>query len=231
MPKIFFRITFYFLTAITLFNVAYSSPPEECSKSNSSFEIYLVGVYLFEGDRHGEFCGDVVAVLSDGSHWKIHPKQTVSFGSWQPGDVVKIHVRTSFYWFKREHKFYLENLEKNAKIKVMLIDYGDASLEIVKTSQAYPTATRNEPIQILLSYNDSQGNPQYYWQTIGYKKVPCNYVKELILSDGKKRIITKQLGYFTEGKTVYIVHDQFEDQKESLLITGTEREAVWSSVK
>lgn len=216
----------FFISFVTVLGGAYGTSLENDSLSTKT---YLVGIYPFEGDRHGDFEGDIIAVLSDGSRWKVHPKNLVDFGSWQPGDPVHVGLRTSFYFFKREHKFYLENLKKDTWVKVMLIKHGNNSQMIVETSDVYPTATYEHPIQIPVEYKDAYGNVFYHWITVGYETRPCNFVKELYLSDGNMRIITGRFGNFTVGKVVHIGYDKYDS--ESFLITGTQREAVWCWIK
>jgi hypothetical protein len=217
-----------FLAFIMMQSKAFSSTSEDYIEQSFQSNVHVVGVYLFEGDRHKDFKNDLVTVLSDGSQWKIHPTQTTKFGSWQPGDSVQIGVRTSFYWFKREHKFYLKNLDKDKTVKAMLISYGDIPLQIVNTSNTYPTSTYKKPIYYIHNYYDSNGHLITNYILVGYKTVPCNYVKEIYLNNGRICRITKQFKHFTIGKYVYAGYNQSEDQVNTLLITGTQREAVWS---
>lgn len=81
----------------------------------------LVGEYSFQGDKHGDFVGDTVAILGDLSLWKVHPKHTELFGHWKIGERIHIGLRTSWYFFKREHKFTLVNHDRNETVYVMMI--------------------------------------------------------------------------------------------------------------
>ena len=80
-------------------------------------------VEVFEGDRHNEFAGNFIAVLNDASRWKVHPMDEEKFRQWTIDDVVHIRLRTSKYWFKREHKFELYNHMKKESVRAMLINY------------------------------------------------------------------------------------------------------------
>lgn len=78
---------------------------------------------LYRGDSDGYFIDDLVTVLDDGSAWKIHPDDTRAYSRWMVGDLVQLVARTSFYWFKREHKFMLYNYNANESLRVMLVQY------------------------------------------------------------------------------------------------------------
>src|SRR5262245_25950916 len=65
----------------------------------------LSGKTVYPGDEKGLFAGNSVAILDDGSSWKVHPDHTDRFSHWDSGDVVYVDARTTWYWFKREHKF------------------------------------------------------------------------------------------------------------------------------
>lgn len=117
-------ILFIFLF-ITFFSVtdASASPFVKCYDIHPNCYQQIIGETVFEGDRHGDFKGNSVAILEDGSYWKIHPKDTDLFASWDLGDVVRIGYRTSSYWFKREHKYHMYNVTKKEEARVMLIQH------------------------------------------------------------------------------------------------------------
>ncbi len=182
----------------------------------------IEGFYLFEGDRHGDFKGDLVVVLSDGSAWKGHPENISKLNYWEAGDVVHIEARTSFYWFKREHKFLLYNHDRNESVKAMLIDYGESPLEITFTTKAYPTSTELVPVHGI----DMDDNPKI----TGHEIEPCNYKKRILISDGSTFEINKNLYHFKVGVNVYFGFNGSE-KPEFFIITGNEREAKWSRVE
>lgn len=179
---------------------------------------YLNNSYLFDGDRHGRFSGDFVCVLNDGSGWKVHPKDTEKYRLWSPGDILHVQVRTSFYFFKREHKFELQNYSRNEIVRVMLVQYPSEPLSInaiqnVQVDGYYGTK----------STKDINGNTQTIKEW-----VPI-FQKEIYLNDGTVWRLEKQkdANAFDQGKYVY-----FSVQKESsgfwyYFIAETEREAVW----
>ena len=79
----------------------------------------LVSTSIYPGDMDGEFKGDFVAELDDGSAWKVHPDHAQLYSTWQPGENVHIAPRTTSYWFKREHKCMICNLDRKESVFVM----------------------------------------------------------------------------------------------------------------
>lgn len=211
--------TTFLLTTITLFLLSFlhaaSTESDQLKVLKPITEIE--GFYLFEGDKHGDFKGNIVAALSDGSAWKGHPADRNIMRQWEPGDSVHIEVRTTSYWFKREHKFLLYNHDKKESIRAMLVNYGDRAMKIAFASDAYPTSTE----EVCYSEHDSEGNNIGRW----CHEEPCDYKKRIILSDGNEKIISSSLSYFTTGTKVYI---GFNDSKSFFIISGLEREAKWS---
>ena len=213
----------YFLTAATFFlNLPLNadSPVTNLNESLSQVSSVIEGFYLFEGDKHGDFKGNLVAVLSDGSAWKGHPDSCKILRCWEVGNSIHIKVRTSWYWFKREHKFLLYNHDRKESVKAMLVQYEDLPLKISYTSGVYPTAM--EPVP----HWGYDGNGNYvilYWT---YE--PCNFRKYLLLSDGSEWTISNNFKYFDYGANVYIGFNTNGDKPTFFLITGQEREAKWS---
>ncbi len=94
---------------------------------------YYVGLSSFIGDKHGDFKGDPVAVLSDGSAWKIHPKDSEKFSKWLANEILRPEARTSFYLLKREHKFRLYNHMRNESVRAMLAQYPTYPLMVIES--------------------------------------------------------------------------------------------------
>ncbi len=159
--------------------------------------------YPFEGDSYGQFRSNLVATLSDGSSWKIHPLDHDKMRYWKINDTVHVGVRTLFYFFKREHKFELVNHSREETARVMLVDYPDFPITIIKSIE-YP------------KYSFFDG------------KLTLFYRKYLLLSDGT---ICKILDdcKFKEGDLVYIGFNISGDY-HNFVITGLEREATWTWV-
>lgn len=208
---------------IALSTVSYvqASPAQETFVANAANEqVVLAGAYIFQGDSHGDFRGDLVAILSDGSQWKVHPDNPEKFRRWNMGDRIHVAVRTSFYWFKREHKFHLYNHENGECVKAMLVNYGEAPLVIVDATK--PTATDSVTVPIYAT--DANGN----LYVVGYKDVPCTYRSYVTLSDGSVWQIGKNFSSFTYGRKVYVGYNESSTAFKPFLISGTEREAGWT---
>ena len=180
---------------------------------------YIEGFYVFEGDKHGDFSGDIIVVLSDGSAWKGHPTQSEELSQWESGDKIHIGLRTSFYWFKREHKFFLYNYTTKETVKVMLIKYGEDPLEITFASKPYPTDWRLVPIR------GSDG------EIISYYREPCRYRKDVLLNNSIEWTVSENLKSFKVGKKVHYGFNHSGINVDFFLITGKEREAVWSWIE
>lgn len=188
----------------------------------------LEGKLIFSGDRHGDFEGDLVAYLSDGSMWKVHPSERRVFERWNEGDLVRLKVRTDFYWFKREHKFALYNESLGQSVKVMIVKH----------------ITEPYPLQIVSVDTYSKGleahwvpgtelvfeNGHMYTRTVWHVEYrPGHFRKVLALSDGSTWVIKEKFDKFVVGETVYIgAQGVPKEWYDFVLITGTEREAVWT---
>jgi hypothetical protein len=181
----------------------------------------LQSIRNFEGDKKGEFRNDFTAVLSDGSAWKIHPQDRGLFSRWALNDELEVGVRTSFYWFKREHKFYLYNSTREEEARVMLVDYQGMPL-YVSVAQ---TDLVNEAY-VPYTYSDSQGRVQTSYN------IKRTYAKKLILNDSSVWTI-KDEGKFDAFKTntqVYLSRDPLHEEIGFFLVSGLEREAVFTKV-
>ena len=185
-----------------------------CSCAFANLPNQVVGFRTFAHDNYGDFVGDMVVVLSDGTEWKSHPTQQEMVATWEVGDFVEIDVRDSFYWFKREHKFCLRNKTQARDLKAMLVSYGHYPLEIVYASTPYATSFRFKPVY------DNEG------KEIRREFEPTDYCQDLRLNDGSEfRMKSRE---FQSGQRVY---RSFHNQKgKYFLISGLEREAKWTVV-
>lgn len=185
------------------------------------------GTLIYEGDQHGNFEGDYVAYLSDGSCWKVHPNDREKYESWSQDDLVRIKVRTSFYWFKREHKFSLYNYNRGEEVFVMLVRHADMPIQkrITQTDM------------YIHSYNYvTKYRTEYYWKdgnlrdrVVAYSEAEPVYRKVIVLSDGSHWVIKEKMNDFTIGQSVYLgAQGVAKKWYDFILITGTEREAVWT---
>lgn len=203
-------------------------PDVENLDKNLSVRPKLVSIELFSGDRHGDFKGDPVIILSDGSRWKVHPKDEKIISRWNVDDEVKVSLRTDTYWFKREHKFQLINRTRNEKAKVMLVNYGPNPVKIIKTEILKELITidgiygvripRGQAKIIFFSMLNLFSGSRNEGLTLSAKK--------LSLSDGSVWIIPASRDY-SLGKSVYLVKVQDSHGPFKILITGKEKEATW----
>jgi len=178
---------------------------------------YLNTTYLFNGDRHEEFVGDFVCVLNNGSAWKVHPKDTEKYRNWNVNDILHVQIRTSFFWFKREHKFTLQNYSRNESVRVMLINYPSSSLSI--------NAIQN--VQIDGYYRNTTIKDEYGNTHTEKKWVPI-FQKEIYLNDGTVWRLENDNSAFDQGKYVYFGVHRESSGFWYYFIAGTEREAVWT---
>jgi hypothetical protein len=184
---------------------------------------YLQSFNVFPGDCHGDFEGNLVAILGDGSAWKIHPDDQEKMTNWEIGDLVHISLRTSFYWFKREHKFLLCNHDKGMAVKVMIIQYAEAPLRILTTSDTY--STNMIEIEEYIG-NDLRGYPIFEEEII-----PTDFKKDIRLSDGTNWRIEEKFEIFSEETAVYMGLKETEEGIDRFLICGNQREAIWTWIK
>lgn len=209
------KIFTYFLTALLLtcssgYSLFYAKGGDV-----AKFNHRITGNYPYDGDEKGAFAGDTVAILDDGSHWKVHPKNTKEFLAWQNGDEVHVEKRTSWYLFKREHKFALVNHRNNEKVFAMII----ASPHYIDV--IYP------PL------------PHQWVYNFGVKS-PSRMMKNLILNDGSKWQVEVDLDYKTiknnkEFEDLYYHLDSpayvgYNDENGKIyffVIEGLNKQAKW----
>lgn len=189
---------------------------EGTQTSPFSTRVTYQAVTSFDGDTYGDFAGDYVITLSDGSAWKVHPKDREKFELWRLDDTIQVNARNTFYWFKREHKFELHNLTCDDKARVMLLGYPEEPLVIVD-SEVFVMRW----MTVGNTYQIAQGI--YYTH---YDNVPV-YGKRLFLNDGSVWEISKGFSNFMVGDSVYIGSNDPKDPEYSFLISGRERAAVW----
>lgn len=188
----------------------------------------IEGISFFGGDRHGEFEGDYVALLEDGSAWKIHPEDRDLFSFWEMGDVVRVKVRTSWYWFKREHKFELYNHNRGEAARVMLVKHKTNPL-IIDATDSYAKSKGLRPVHTSVLKLQEDGSSKvetvthYVYQEWDFRKI-------LHLNDGSFWVIKENLDDFQLGNTVYVGAQGRPDTiyYDFVLIKGDQREAIWT---
>jgi hypothetical protein len=177
----------------------------------------LKSVSLFDGDKYGDFEDNLVAILSDGSSWKIHPHDQNTFSNWQVDDPIRMRVRNSFYWFKREHKFELVNEARQEEVRAMIVHYGDFPHKIVGCQRK----VIGYRMGVCQNIDAVRGQlKSHYYPTLIYKTV-------LRLEDGS-HWITEGGCYFKNEEKAYIFIDQ--ETGFFILVTGHEREAMWQQI-
>ena len=190
------------------------------SETQSKLSSYMMGFDVFLGDKHGDFKGDLIAILSDGSAWKIHPNDREKASSWELDSSVHISLRTSFYWFKREHKFLLCNHDKGDSVKVMVVKYAESPLQIIETSGIYPTN--------MIEVEEYMGNDIRGYPIFEEEIIPTDFKKDIVLSDGTVWVIGEKFQDFRPEIPVYMGVKETEEGTKRFLICGNEREAVWT---
>lgn len=185
----------------------------------------LQGIRIYEGDRDGSFSGDLVAILSDGSGWKIHPDHPDIFNSWEEGDWIHIDIRTSWYWFKREHKFLLHNYTRSETVKAMLIQHADSPLCIVDTDShlgIVDTDSHLETKFVTVYEEDEEGNEHIVERSETGSKLQ----KDLYMSDGSIWTID-ETDDFKIGDYVHVGVNAGAESFQFFLICGVEKTAKW----
>lgn len=231
MKNIVLTVCFFFLCGNTF---AENAPKADASDywNFPAYESFAAahafqGLYPYSGDKQGAFKNDYVATLSDGSHWKVHPKNKTNVESWLPEDSILVHSRKSRYYFKREHNFELFNQRLNESVPAMLVKYPDHPLTVVE-STSY-VAHMNDRIPLTLN-----GKVFKTWNWVPYSKdakpwLPIFRIK-LLLSDGSSWWVETKctccLGKYKEGTPVYISSNKGRDNENLVfLISGLERES------
>lgn len=179
----------------------------------------LSTTYFCSGDDYGDFVNDYVAVLSDGSAWKVHPGDTEMYGQWANGDIVHVQVRTSFFWFKREHKFELQNFTRNQSVRVMLMQYPTYPLSIL-------TVQYVEMGGSFVDRNTTNAFGETFTERVWIPKLAA----DLYLSDGTVWRLQGENIHFQAGNYVYFSIHREIDKTWNFLISGKQREAVWQKV-
>lgn len=180
-------------------------------------ELHLKEISTFAGDKHGDFKNNPVAILSDDSAWKIHPLDQCTFSCWRIGEGMRVRVRTSFYFFKREHKFELLNETRHEFVRVMLIKYPNKPLQVVNAN-SFIAGYRVTAHKIM----DHGKLKRLYYPDYIYKT-------KLQLSDGSTWIMNGDHPDVV-NHAVYLFTDH-EEEVACILIQGIEREANWHKVK
>lgn len=161
----------------------------------------LVGVDTFQGDKYGDFAGDRVAILDDGSCWKIHPKDTTKFFKWKMNETMHVECREKDYWFSRQHYFYLVNHATSQKVRVMPAKFGSHAVKIKETIMTEASTW-------------AAGNSIY-----------CSHEKKVTLSDGSEWYIFGASPGITRGKQAYVSYHNFKNGRQQFfIIVGTGRD-------
>lgn len=182
------------------------------------FPLSLESVDTFEGDQHRDFKGDFIAVLNDGSRWKIHPQDSSKFGKWNMGDPLHIACRTSYYYFKREHKAEIVNLANNETVRAMIVQYPTHPLFIAYIEDhesGIPLKMYTKGDQILRTKYTTRNN------------------KYLHLSDGTIWEINTYYSNYARlypGKFVYVSFNKDKNGFCYFLISDSEREANFTKI-
>lgn len=177
----------------------------------------VVATDLYAGDQNGDFVGDIVAVLDDGSCWKIHPTRVDKFLAWDLDDILHVGVRTDFYWFSRQHEFQLVNHTKNEKIKVMLVNMPTEAPHIL-TSETYVES----------SYYTTRTYVDFFGNSYTSLEKVYVYAKRLILTDGTMWRIKSNFKGFLVGDAIYVGTHMKKKTGSHLLISGKEKHAEWA---
>lgn len=178
--------------------------------SFKKFQHAIVGSYPYEGDSKGYFVNDPVIVLENGSEWKVHPSQVEQFKNWQTGEVVHAGVRREWYWFKREHKFYLFNHNRNEQIKVMLI------------KSPYTVKYVNAPQPTMIIYH-SQGGMTY-----------TDFRRNIVLNNDSKWNVDSfeyDDNGFLPDTPAYPGYNESKGYASFFIISGTGQTATWQWTK
>jgi hypothetical protein len=173
-------------------------------------------IHPYSGDQSGDFIGDPVFRLYDGSEWKCHPKDAAKVALWGPNDVVEISVRTSFYFFKREHKFFLTNHTLNDTVRVMVVKYPNDPLYIMNVE--YVEVDRKLKTVV---WKDIDGNKYTESKWVIY------YNQYLHLNDGSTWLITDPDYHYEQGIFVYLCYNYSPKGFWTAIASGTGRDSQW----
>lgn len=205
MKKIFVLLSLLMLACIPLHARSYYK-----NQDLTPYIHEMIGFFQFEGDKHGEFKEDVVVILDDISLWKVHPDpdQIEVFKYWKMGEKVHVAARTSWYFFKREHKFMLCNHDRNETVKVMMV--GSSSL-IALADDPQASATYNyQDIDFRVNITLNDGSD---WEV----EVPSNEMTR-----------QRKDMHFAPGTPAFVgYNDEGDGEVCFFIINEVEREAVW----
>jgi hypothetical protein len=176
---------------------------------------HIVSTALFEGDADKNFIGDYVVVLDNGSAWKIHPEDAVAYSKWYIDDLVQPFARTSFYWFKREHKFMLHNYSRNERLRVMLVSYPTAPL-FITSAQEVAVGGHWEHTRVLDGSN----------QWVKVSTWVIDYKRNLYLNDGSIGLIAND-ARFTAGRFISPGINNDGDRFWYFLALGLQKDSFW----
>lgn len=167
----------------------------------------IAGFARFQGDSYQGFKGDPVVVLDDGSLWKVHPGKKNEINSWKVGDKIRVSFRESCYILKREHKFLLINYDTENAAPAMIVDYGATPVTVAHVSE---------------SYTDWRGQISQYFN--------AGRVVDLILSNGRKFVVSDHPTAIQVGDPVYCSMKELNEDVLPFIITGLERDSDWHAV-
>jgi hypothetical protein len=210
-------LRFIFITSLCL-----TSHLSAISLGSETQKTTLLSTVDFEGDRHGDFKGDLVAVLSDESMWKIHPKDTEKYIKWQLEDSLHINVRTSHYWFKREHKFEIYNTTRRESVRAMLIAPSPTNANVITGIEMRDVSTTIHSY----SYIDADNKLCTVYYPVTHQE------KILILNDGSIWSIRAKSHFknYQVGDRVFIgtTNNINTALNSFFIVQGNEREATWT---
>lgn len=219
------------LLLLTTFSLSAYVPNVDVTVSHRKMQILpevmqkLDRVEQYKGDKEEEFRGDLVAVLSNGSKWKVHPLCESEFRTWRTEDTVRPVLRSDWYWFKREHKFALYNMRNGRSVNVMLVKRTKNPVYIVDTKTYAKDIRPKYTTQVEYTAN---GTPIYNRTYEGDHLT--NWRKKITLSNGLSFVIKDNFSEFNSGSKVYVTSqgEQRFGYYDFVLIRGFERDAVWT---
>lgn len=200
-------------TSFFIFLCIFSSGALPASDNVKCYDIHpnsyqeILAITTFQGDRHGDFSGNPLVILQDNSTWKIHPEDMGMFSAWEPGNVVRIGYRTSTYWFKREHKYFMYNVTRKEEARVMLITHQAIPQELCVVAKRNISGI-GDLLNFFIDYNISiwptRNTVSFTWQG-DYRYFNYNHVFCVVsLSDGSLWFLINRHSELKSGSKVYI---------------------------
>ncbi len=187
MKKILLFLTFVLCAAASL--AAFEQPIDLYNPARADHK--LVATETFRGDKYGDFYGNPVAILDDGSGWKVHPRDAKQFLRWRLQDEVHVEIREQDYWLKREHHFYLVSNHTGEKVRAMLVKYPDNPLKVQDTNMA----------------------DVYLWES--QLCIYCYLSKKVLLNDGSEWFIYSKNMDYKIGRKVYLTYQNLHNGKKA----------------